>query len=180
MLAKDETTSNFADRIHALFFLATPHRKADSEQLLDNMYRASTGSTSPQEEESRLRMRHDELRQVINDEFKNKYGGLQLWSFYETQETTMGTDKSSIVVDKDSATLGGRRSSPKHSLSVLTRAEFHGETIHQSSADHVNICRFNWPSDPGFKLLRDALAEAVAELLQGRKSTSTNGIIDWR
>jgi hypothetical protein len=170
MLAEDEAKSGFADRIHALFFLATPHRGADSEQLLRNMYRASTGSASPQEEDSGLQARHVESGQTINDEFRRKHGELRLWSFYETEETAMGTDRSGFVVDKDSATLGGRRVPPPlFQACVLIPPEFHRETVRQSSSDHVNICKFDRPSDAGFKLLRDAIADTVSELLQGRK-----------
>ena len=43
--------------------------------------------------------------QIINDEFRNYADKIKLWSFYETLKTNMGMH-SSLIVEKDSATLG--------------------------------------------------------------------------
>ena len=115
MLAKQpegESTCDIGKRLHSIFFLATPHHGADSEQLLRNMYQASMQPVSSHEEDARIRTKHAESRQAINDEFRRNHSGLQVWSFYETKETR-GLGRAFLVVDRESAILG------RHVLSTV-------------------------------------------------------------
>jgi len=71
-----------AARIHNMFFLATPHRGADSAQLLSNMLKLAVSHGSKPYVDN-LIPRSDAI-QVINDGFRHAYQGIQLWSFFET------------------------------------------------------------------------------------------------
>lgn len=92
-----------ANRFHSVFFLATPHRGADSAQLLNNIVRASIlhnskafiGDIIP----------NSVAIQVINDAFRHIYQGLQIWSFFEGVKTNLGFGHV-FIVEKDSAVLG--------------------------------------------------------------------------
>lgn len=80
ILAKqDEVYKALAGRFAAFYFLATPHRGADSAKILKNLLkvaydRAYVGDLEP----------NSGAVQVINDGFRHFSAGLELWSFYET------------------------------------------------------------------------------------------------
>jgi hypothetical protein len=67
-----------------------------------------------------------------------------LWSFYETLPLRSTGVISRIIVDRHSATLG-----------------YHNEEIAGLDADHRQVCKFDTPDDPNYKLLRNALLTAV-------------------
>lgn len=120
-----------------MFFLATPHRGADSAQLLDNILRLSithnlkayVGDLIP----------NSAGIQVINDEFRHAYSGIQLWSFFETVATSMG-----LIVTKDSAVLG-----------------LPGERVQLLNADHRHVCKFEDPSDNNYCTIRNAFVSTI-------------------
>ena len=104
ILAKqDPHTQSLANRFHSNFFLATPHRGADSAQLLNNIFRASAlysskayiGDIIP----------NSMAIQVINDTFRHIHQSLQIWSFFEGVKTNLGLGQV-FIVEKDSAILG--------------------------------------------------------------------------
>ena len=150
LLAKqDPNCSEIYARIHSMFFLATPHRGADSANLLKNLLRVTgpkayindlqPGSTSSQ---------------VINDEFRHAYGNVQLYSFFETlQMSHLG-----IVVDRESAVLG-----------------LPGERVQLLNADHRHVCKFADKQDSNYLSLRNALVSAIdsieRSMLSGRRNT---------
>jgi hypothetical protein len=83
----------------------------------------------------------------INDSFRHLAEDVQLWSFYETVPTNLVLT-SMIIVDKASATLGYA----KERTSLL-------------NADHRNICKFDLPTDPNYKTLRNAFITTVDSIL---------------
>jgi hypothetical protein len=104
ILAKQQDNSqNLASRMRCTFFLATPHRGSDSASLLNNVLR-STGVLSARPYVEDLR-RNSVSLQIINEEFRHYADSLSVWSFYETLKTNFGIT-STLIVDKDSATLG--------------------------------------------------------------------------
>ena len=138
MLAKqDPAHRGLANRVHSMFFLATPHRGADSAQLLSNILKITVSHGSKSYVDNLVPK--SEAIQVINDEFRNIYGSIQLWSFFETRSTSIG-----IIVDKESATLG-----------------LPGERIQLLNADHRQVCKFDDPADTNYCTLRNAFVSTL-------------------
>ena len=134
---QDPSHHKLASRIHSMFFLATPHRGADSAQLLSNMLKiAITYGSKPYVDS--LVPKSDAI-QVINDGFRHAYQGIQLWSFFETVKTSVG-----LIVEKDSAIL-----------------DLPGERIQLSNADHRHVCKFDDPSDSNYCTLRNAFISTI-------------------
>jgi hypothetical protein len=115
-----------ARRFNTIYFLATPHRGSDSAQVLNNILHAAYNSPAYVAELER----NSGAIQIINDEFRQYSGDLNLWSFYETQKLSLKVF-SKLIVDKDSATLGYRE-----------------EKQIPVNADHRSICKFDTPTDP--------------------------------
>ncbi|PCD29344.1 hypothetical protein AU210_011882 [Fusarium oxysporum f. sp. radicis-cucumerinum] len=140
ILAKQDAEHKaLAGRFTAFYFLATPHRGANSAKMLKNLLkiaydRAYVGDLEP----------NSEAVQVINDEFRHFSADLELWSFYETQNMKYF---SSLIVDPESAVLGYR-----------------GEKQIPMTADHRSVCKFDTPQDSNYLLLRDSLASTVSKI----------------
>ena len=141
LLAKqDPFYHNLAARIHSIFFLATPHRGADSAQLLSNLLRL-TPTHGPKPYVDSL-IPNSEAIQVINDEFRHVYQGTQLWSFFETVKSSLG-----LIVEKDSAVLG-----------------LPGERVQLLNADHRHVCKFEDPTDNNYCTLRNAFVSTIKSI----------------
>ncbi|KAI8952576.1 NACHT and WD domain protein [Xylaria longipes] len=141
ILARQDTTyEGLSNRIHSMYFLATPHRGSDSARLLKNILRATALS---RDYISDLEMGSAALRS-INDEFRQYSRDVCLWSFYETEKLNFGV-LGVLIVDPDSATLG-----------------YPDEKQMPMNADHRSICKFEAPSDPNYIVLRNALAATVS------------------
>ena len=138
LLAKQDPQFNaLARRFHSIFFLATPHRGADSAQLLHNMIKLSFLHNEKAYISDLIP--NSGAIQVINDEFRHAYQGLHLWSFFETLSTSVG-----LIVEKDSAIIG-----------------LPGERIQLLNADHRHVCKFDDPVDPNYRTLRNSLASTI-------------------
>ncbi|KAK7953653.1 hypothetical protein PG996_014546 [Apiospora saccharicola] len=83
-----KTDKHLASRVHSLFFLATPHRGADSANLLSNLLSIKGAKAF-----------------AINDEFRHVCTDLHLWSLFEGAATSSGPT-SVTIVEKESAVLG--------------------------------------------------------------------------
>ncbi|KAF5636244.1 heterokaryon incompatibility protein het-E-1 [Fusarium tjaetaba] len=140
ILAKQDAEHNaLAARFAAFYFLATPHRGANSAKMLKNLLKIAYDRTYVGDLEP-----NSEAVQVINDEFRHFSADLELWSFYETQNMKYF---SSLIVDPESAVLGYR-----------------GEKQIPMTADHRSICKFDTPQDSNYILLRDSLASTVSKI----------------
>lgn len=140
MLARQDVSYKaLAERFNTIYFLATPHRGSDSAQVLHNILHAAYNSSAYVAELKR----NSGAIQVINDEFRQYSGDVNLWSFYETQKLSLKLF-SKLIVDKDSATLGYRE-----------------EKQIPVNADHRSICKFDTPADPNYRTLRNSLASTV-------------------
>ncbi|KAL8791009.1 MAG: hypothetical protein Q9195_006083 [Heterodermia aff. obscurata] len=138
LLAKqDPQYHSLARRFHSMFFLATPHRGADSAQLLRNMIKLSVLHSEKAYVADLIP--NSGAIQVINDEFRHAYQGVHLWSFFETLFTSLG-----LIVEKDSAIIG-----------------LPGERIQLMNADHRHVCKFNDPADNNYRTLRNAFASTI-------------------
>ncbi|KAI1366621.1 WD40 repeat-like protein [Xylaria arbuscula] len=141
LLAKqDPVYHDLATRFAAVYFLATPHRGADSAKLLKNLLRVAYDRTYIADLE-----RNSGTIQVINDEFRHVSTGLELWSFYETQNMKMFT---SPIVDPESAVLG-----------------YQNEKQIPMNADHRSICKFETPLDANYIILRNAIVTTISNLI---------------
>ncbi|KAK0732424.1 hypothetical protein B0T21DRAFT_195625 [Apiosordaria backusii] len=141
---EDPSAANIAERIHSIFFLATPHRGSDMASLLDGVLSASLGIWGKKPFVMDLGPNSAALAS-INDAFRHIAPNLRLWSFYETLPTsTLGLSR--MVVDKHSATLG-----------------YHNEQIAPMDANHRQACKFRSPSEPNYQMLRNALTTAIEE-----------------
>ncbi|PGH13280.1 hypothetical protein AJ80_06390 [Polytolypa hystricis UAMH7299] len=146
LLAKqDPNFLHIAKRFHTIFFLATPHRGADSAAMLKNILRIPGlyGSKDYVDELVPGSM----TLQVINDGFRHEDKDLRLWSFFETIEMNMGHSRQ-IIVGRDSAILAGSAH----------------ERVSSLDADHRNICKFKSSSDSNYKVLRTSLLTSVREI----------------
>ncbi|KAE8837006.1 hypothetical protein PTNB73_07910 [Pyrenophora teres f. teres] len=141
ILAKqDPYYHDLADRIHSMFFLATPHRGSDSAHLLGVVLQASGLHGNKSYVENLVP--NSEAIHTINDQFRHVNQNIQLWSFFETMTTTIG-----LIVEKDSAILG-----------------LPNERIQLMNADHRNICKFEDPSDTNYCTLRNAFGSAISSI----------------
>ncbi|MCJ1394922.1 hypothetical protein MMC18_007802 [Xylographa bjoerkii] len=134
-----------SQRFHTVLFLATPHRGADNNIMLNNILRASA-APGPRGYSGDLEP-NSAAFENINENFLHSYHGTRLWSFYETIPTLANTNE--LVVDRHLATLG----LPEERPVPLT-------------ANHCGVCRFTTSSDPSYHNIRDALASSVEEILE--------------
>ncbi|ERF75026.1 hypothetical protein EPUS_08840 [Endocarpon pusillum Z07020] len=138
LLAKqDPQYQLLASRFHSMFFLATPHRGADSAQLLSTLIKLSFAHSGKAYVADL--MPSSGAVQIINDEFRHAYQGVHLWSFFETLSTSLG-----LIVEKESAIIG-----------------LPGERIQLLNADHRHVCKFDDPSDNNYRTLRNAFASTI-------------------
>ncbi|EOO04132.1 putative nacht and wd domain protein [Phaeoacremonium minimum UCRPA7] len=142
ILAKQEAAHNtLASRIAAIYFLATPHRGADSAKTLKSLLRVVYDRAYVGDLE-----RNSGAIQVINDEFRHVSKPLELWSFYETQTMNLF---GSTIVDPESAVLG-----------------YSEEKQMPMNADHRSICKFETQFDANYIILRNALASTVTMITE--------------
>jgi hypothetical protein len=140
MLAReDPDLKHIANRIHTLYFLATPHRGSGFSKIFANILNVSYGQKSFVPELSRS----SESIALINDSFRHCAGDLQLWSFYETKPSKLLVTHATIV-DKTSATLG-----------------FQNEKSYPLIADHRGVCKFRQQTDPNYQTLRNTFSTTI-------------------
>ncbi|KPM35593.1 hypothetical protein AK830_g10990 [Neonectria ditissima] len=143
ILAKQDAAHKpLAARFAAIYFLATPHRGADSAKLLSNILRVAYDRAYVAD-----LGRNSAAIQIINDEFRHFSASLELRSFYETQNMK---HFSSPIVDPESAILG-----------------YPGEKQMPMNADHRTICKFATKFDANYVILRNALGFTVDHIRNG-------------
>ena len=142
---QDPHAERLASRIQAIFFLATPHKVSDSARLLNKVLRATDLFKSLSYVADLTR--NSPSLQVVSDGFEEYAEDARLWSFYETRKMRLGLVRRCIV-DKESEILGY-----KH------------EGMQLLNADHREAARFESPTHPNFKRVRNALACTVTELI---------------
>lgn len=146
---QDPTAANLAERVHSIFFLATPHRGSDMASTLKNILAVAWGKKPYVAD---LTPNSASLTS-INDAFRYCALGLHLWSFYETLPLRSTGAINRMVVEPHSATLG-----------------YPNEEIASLDADHRQVCKFDTPADPNYKILRNALLTAVDLIRAARES----------
>ncbi|KAG9240510.1 NACHT and WD domain protein [Calycina marina] len=134
---------SLANRVHSIYFLATPHSGSDSAKLLSDILQLAS---IPREYVAELK-RDSSAIQTISDDFRNYERDLDLWSFYETLPLSMGKIYSRIIVPPDSAVMG-----------------FRDEKQMLMNADHRSICKFDSLADPNYQILRNCLETTVIKI----------------
>ena len=132
-----------AERVRAIYFLATPHRGADLAKTLKNILQLVFSAPSYVVE----LIPGSDVLQAINDDFRQHAEGLELCSFYETRQFRAGIGISALVVDPESAKLGYPR-----------------EKQYPMNADHRSICKFDSPKDENYRIVRNALASTIQDI----------------
>ncbi|KAL8719491.1 MAG: hypothetical protein Q9225_003518 [Loekoesia sp. 1 TL-2023] len=140
----DPNFKDLASRFHSIYFLATPHRGADSAQLLNRMLKASMAFNAKDYVNDLIP--NSGAIQAINDDFRHIFQDLQLWSFYETVKTNLGVSQA-LIVEKDSAILG----LPEERVQLL-------------NADHRHVCKFNDKADSNYITLRNAFISTIDQI----------------
>lgn len=140
-------------RFRTMIFLATPHRGSKSADTLNIVlqYSISLGSR----EYIRDLGRNTGAIQNINEDFRHVASDLQLFSFYETIETTTKLGFGDVmIVEKDSAVLG-----------------YPNEQSQPMYTNHRDICKFDRKSDPSYRTIRNVLASIAANLVKESEYT---------
>lgn len=155
MLARENAADkDFVDRVHSMYFLATPHKGADHTTPLSNILTLSFGEKSVVSELSPDSASID----TINESFANCARKIQLYSFYESKPTRlMGYEV--LIVEKRSATLG-----------------LENEDRVMLNADHRNVCKFRSEDDPNYKIIRNHFIVTIDVILSKCK---INSILPW-
>lgn len=122
----------------AILFLSTPHRGTNLAKLLNRILTVSVFNHSPKQYIAELRQNSPAL-QDINEQFRNIATHLNVFSFYETQQTAVGPRKM-MVLEKDSSILG-----------------YPNEVSKALDADHHNVCKYTNQQDPNYISVRNAL-----------------------
>ncbi|RDW69220.1 hypothetical protein BP6252_08240 [Coleophoma cylindrospora] len=143
---------------YSIVFLATPHRGNDFSNMLNRILSVSPFGQGSKQFIAELQ-RNSMSLQAINDQFRNHFTKLQLVSFFETLETSVGPTKV-LIVGKDSAVLGYRDeiSAPLH-------------------ANHHSIAKFKSPSDGSYVTIKDMLRSLACSFQRKRivSESSTDG-----
>ncbi|KAI6351616.1 hypothetical protein MCOR25_009820 [Pyricularia grisea] len=142
---QDAAHNELAKRFAAIYFLATPHRGADSAKLLNNILKVAYDRSYVAD----LKPNSGTI-QIINDEFRHYSSSIQLWSFYETKSMKFS---NTPIVDPESALLN-----------------YPEEKQTPMEADHRSICKFESVSDPNYQILRNALSATFNEISSTRVS----------
>ncbi|KAL8688517.1 MAG: hypothetical protein Q9218_005593 [Villophora microphyllina] len=126
----------------AILFLSTPHRGTNLAELLNRILSVSVFNHSTKHYIAELKQNSPAL-QDINEQFRNLAPHLEIFSFFETQQTAVGPRKM-MVLEKDSSILG-----------------YPYEVSKPLDADHHNVCKFTDQQDPNYISVRNAIRSVV-------------------
>ncbi|KAK6855325.1 NACHT and WD domain protein [Apiospora arundinis] len=137
----DDRYAKIAEAIKAVVFLATPHRGADLSETLNKLLSVSFRN-SPKQYVSELG-KHGAFLRTVNDQFRHTAKHLQIFSFYETLQTSLGIG-STLVVTEDASKLG-----------------YPGEVSRSLNANHHDVCKFATPDDANYRAVMGAIKAIV-------------------
>ncbi|KAI4224789.1 MAG: hypothetical protein L6R40_008417 [Gallowayella cf. fulva] len=141
----DEQYKQLITSARAILFLSTPHRGTNLAELLNRILAVSVFNHSARQYIAELRQNSPAL-QDINEQFRNIAPNLNIFSFYETQQTAVGPKKM-MVLEKDSSILG-----------------YPNEVSKPLEADHHNVCKYTSQQDPNYISVRNALTSLLRKL----------------
>ena len=159
LLAKGEPEfQSVADRVQAVFFLATPHRGSDLANVFSKVLNLDGGARQFVTDLQRNSL----ATQSINDEFPHHCQDIRLFSFYETLPTNYAVGKT-LIVGRDLATMG-----------------YANERRDYINANHRGICKYTSQEDPNYRTVRNALATVTDSLRDEVASMKRNITNDQR
>ncbi|KAF3010451.1 hypothetical protein E8E14_002400 [Neopestalotiopsis sp. 37M] len=129
------------DTVSSIIFLATPHRGSGLAEVLNRFLQLSVAS--PKQYVSDLQKSSARIRD-INDQFRLHAPRMQIVSFFETLQTSIGPKKVTVV-DRDSAIL-----------------DYPDEISSPLNADHHTVCKYSSPSDANYISVRNVLTSMVS------------------
>ncbi|KAF4124981.1 putative serine esterase (DUF676) [Geosmithia morbida] len=141
---RDPEHRDIARRFASMYFLATPHRGADSARLLGILLRAVALDKAYVGDLER----NSAAVRTINDDFFWLSSRLDIRSFYETE---IMSHFRSLIVDKSSAIM-----------------DLVNEFEAPMSADHRSICKFASTHDNNYRILRNSLVATLENLMPMR------------
>ncbi|KGO65030.1 hypothetical protein PEX1_017620 [Penicillium expansum] len=147
----DDQYSDIVSSISAMLFLATPHRGSNLADILNKILTVSLFNHSPKLYISELSVGSQTVA-ALNEQFRHFAPNLDILSFYETLQTSIGP-KRMMVVEKESATLGY----PKEISKALV-------------ADHHTVCKFDSIQDSNYISVRNALKTLVSSIRSAGQS----------
>lgn len=124
--------------VSAFVFLSTPHRGSEFAESLNRLLSACLYGLSPKQYISELKNNSITL-QEINEQFRTYAPDLDIISFFETKESSVGPLRI-MVLQRDSSTLGY----PKEISKPL-------------DADHHGVAKYASREDPNYQSVRDIL-----------------------
>ncbi|KAI0178000.1 hypothetical protein BJ166DRAFT_36939 [Pestalotiopsis sp. NC0098] len=137
----DSRYTGVARSVKAVIFLATPHRGADLSALLNKLLSASFRGSKQYVTELD---NHGSFLRTLNEQFRHIAEALQIFSFYETIQTSLGLG-SSMILKEDAAKLG-----------------YPDEMSRSLNADHHGVCKFDSPSDINYRTVLGAIKSIVS------------------
>ncbi|KAK8084697.1 hypothetical protein PG997_005968 [Apiospora hydei] len=137
----DDRYAKIAKAIKAVVFLATPHRGADLSETLNRLLSVSFRN-SPKQYVAELG-KHGNFLRTVNDQFRHTAKHLQIFSFYETMQTSLGLG-SALIVAEDASKLG-----------------YPGEVSRSLNANHHDVCKFSNPDDANYRAVLGAMKAIV-------------------
>ncbi|KAH7322926.1 WD40-repeat-containing domain protein [Stachybotrys elegans] len=144
VLAKSQPEyHSLANRIHSMFFLATPHHGADLARTLSRFLALGLGGARPFLSDLSSQ---SAVIQSLNQDFPHHSQQIHLFSFFETLPSDLGMKKS-IIVDRSSAILG-----------------YPNERVDHLNANHRDMCKFSSRDDPNYRSVRNALATTIRDI----------------
>ncbi|KAK2736745.1 hypothetical protein FQN55_001507 [Onygenales sp. PD_40] len=159
----DDKYKDPISQVKAVLFLSTPHRGTNLAETLNRILAVSIFNHTPKQYVSELR-ENSPFIEDVNEEFRKHASRMQIFSFYETLETTVGPKRFKLMVlQRSSSTLG-----------------YPDEITEPLNADHHSVCKFPNRQDPSYRSIRAVLKTLVSthrqakDLLQQARITADN------
>lgn len=151
ILAQHDTNfQTLGKRFDTIYFLATPHKGAESARFLSTLVKATHGGNQP----FLADLKQDSPAiQSINDEFRHYAKQVRLYSFFETKPTSIMGLGSIFIVNKTSATM-----------------QLPDERVGPIEADHPGVSKYLSPSDPNYLIIRNSIVETLDRITETCKS----------
>ncbi|PGH14324.1 hypothetical protein AJ79_03146 [Helicocarpus griseus UAMH5409] len=141
----DDEFKEPVSQVKAVLFLATPHRGSNLAEVLNRILSVSIFNHTPKQYLNELK-ENSPFIEDVNEEFRKHASRMQIFSFYETLETSVGSKNFKVmVVQKSSSTLG-----------------YPQEITEPLNADHNTVCKYPNRLDPSYRSVRGVIKTLVS------------------
>lgn len=156
ILGQSESNSAYAEiarSVAAFVFLSTPHRLISAQVLSDILSACVTG-LAPSHHTPRIQ-NHVQGLHIINEQFRDLLPFVEVFSFYERQQTALDSHSRTLILRPEQATL-----------------DHPSETPIPLDADHLSITRYKSSTSTSYRSIRDVLRHLVDKIKPGRPVAS--------